>query len=135
MGDALFGPDGTQASPPPPTYPDALSGTAMESVRAPSSVQPVRARPPSPVKPPRSGNRMRQAVTDNARRPAAAARTAAVPAAYEPPRRVAPAGRMTAGPSRRTGSAVIGWLVILLILGSVAFNVLHGLLRDLGIVR
>lgn len=135
MSDALFGPDGTQALPPPPTYRDALSSPMRVSERGTAwEPPPERTVPPAPVKASKPSGRVRQAATDTRRRPAAVAQTGAVSAS--PPQRVGPATRVTAAPRRRgTGAAVYGWFIALLIFGSLAFNVLHGVLRDLGILR
>lgn len=136
MSDALFGPDGTQAPPPPPAYRDALSVPLQGSKSTSFSPSPERTATAAPVKASKPSPRMRQAMTDARRRPAAAPQTGAVPTAYSAPQRVGPAKRLAATPRRtRTGVAVTWWLILLLIFGSLAFNVLHGVLRDLGILR
>lgn len=132
MSDALFGPDGTQAPPPPPLYQDALSGPARSGERALVSVPRKPTSLSAPVKPARPTSRMREAVADSRRRPAAAAPTGAVPVAYSSPRRVGPASRVAATRGRkRTGASVTGWIIALLVFGSLAFNAL----RNLGILR
>lgn len=139
MDDALFGPDGTQASPPPPVYPDALGTNLKAGARPQSPAQPVRTRPPAPVKPPKPRDRPPRQDQGRRRRPAAppapTAQTAAAPAPYEAPQSVAPARRAATAPRRRSGANAVGWLVTLLILGSVGFSLLQGVLRDLGILR
>lgn len=136
MDDALFGPDGTQAAPPPPTYPDALTASMEARVRVSSPAQPVHPRPLSQAQPQKPRNRPRQQ-SGNRRRPAAPpAQKAAVPATYEAPQSIAPAQRTAIAPRRRrTGATAIGWLITLMILGSLGFDLLQGLFREIGILR
>lgn len=131
--DALFGNDGTQPLVPAPFFPDAVSGFAAPGVKAAGSLAP-RTRPPAPVKPRRPSNRLLQAVANH--RPAAPARrVSSEPEVYASAARTShvPAPTLPA-PKQHRGREVLGGLIaVLLILGTLGFPVLHGILQRLGI--
>lgn len=132
--DALFGNDGTQPLSPLHLYPDSLSGLAG-STRMPVTTLRARTPLPGPVKPSRPSERVRRAVANHPA-PAPARRSSRVPAAYSAAAPTAHVPQATlAQPKRNRGSAVLGCLVaLLLIIGSLGFPVLQGILERLGIL-
>lgn len=139
--DALAGPDGTQDPPPPPGFPDALSGLLTGDLLP---RQRPAASPTAPVVPALDQDAVARAAEQLARQPVR--RRANQPRSAQPPRQpaavprqpraIAPAGSASARrpgqaqPPRRRMSAG-SWLILLFVLAILAYNLLHSALSNL----
>lgn len=138
--DALAGPDGTQDPPPPPPFPDALSGLLTGDLVPRQRRIPT---PPPPAAPAVDHDAVartaRQLATAPVRRrsnqPQRAQSTRPPVVPPRQPRAIAPAG--SAPGQRRPGQRRMGagsWLILLIVLAILAWNLLRSVLGNLPVI-